>query len=240
MTKILDDIQLKNAAAFDDVFEHVRKLTMVPQQQLFATWAFAIRLIEENVKGDFAEFGVWRGGCSFGLALIQRAVFGSVVRPVWMFDSFQGLPAVDVRDGLAAAAYQRDTESPRYFDNCRASYQEAVDHRAVFNLAEIDARLIQGWFHDTVPQHVLNLQANGLALMRVDCDWYAPVRFVLDQLDPLVNTGGVVILDDYYKWDGCSRATHDFMSRRAHAYRLRELGEELAAYYIKSDGAQSA
>jgi hypothetical protein len=36
---------------------------------------------------------------------------------------------------------------------------------------------------------------------------------------------GIIVLDDYYTWDGCSRALHDFLSRRSSTERIRNLGD---------------
>ena len=236
MNNTISAIQTKHETELLEVLKQVRPLTMVPEASLMFTWAAAIDLIERDIEGDFAEFGVWKGGCAFGLGLIQRAIFGKVVRPVWMFDSFEGLPPVDERDGPAAAQYQRDVKSPAYYDNCKADFGEAVLNRSSFGFSDAEAILIQGWFEDTLPRHMTTVQQRRLALLRVDCDWYAPVKFVLEQVDPAVTQGGLVILDDYYSWDGCSRATHDFLSQRDHAYRLREVGDGLASYYFKNDG----
>ena len=40
----------------------------------------------------------------------------------------------------------------------------------------------------------------------------------LAALLPRVMTGGVVIIDDYGTWDGCTRAVHDYLS----AHKRRE------------------
>ena len=45
--------------------------------------------------------------------------------------------------------------------------------------------------------------------------------------------GGVVILDDYYAWDGCARATHDFLSRHDLPYRIRDIQGGGGAYFVK-------
>ena len=34
--------------------------------------------------------------------------------------------------------------------------------------------------------------------------------------------GGVILIDDYYTWDGCSRAVHDFLSERKATERIRQ------------------
>lgn len=234
MLTTINRIIEEHRAAFDRVHDQVEGLSMVPRYSLDFTWALAIHAIRQNVRGDFAEFGVWKGGCSFGLALVQKEVFGDIVRRVWMFDSFQGLPDAEAIDGAAALQYQQNTESPTYYDNCRASLSEAVRECKRLGLSQYSAvSIVPGWFEETVPAQLAILQHRKLALVRIDCDWYRPVRFVLDNVDPLASAGGAVIIDDYYTWDGCARATHDFLSRRSHAYRLRETPDALAAYYIK-------
>jgi O-methyltransferase len=36
----------------------------------------------------------------------------------------------------------------------------------------------------------------------------------LDHFWDRVMPGGIVLIDDYYIWEGCRRAVHDFLSRR--------------------------
>jgi len=35
---------------------------------------------------------------------------------------------------------------------------------------------------------------------------------ILTNLYPYVVKGGLIILDDYYYWEGCAKAVHDFLS----------------------------
>jgi O-methyltransferase len=234
MHRKLAQIENDNRKTFDEVYQSIVSATMVPQESCYNSWSIAVYLIQNNIPGDFAEFGTWKGGCSLGMALIQRQLFGEIVKPIWMFDSFEGLPKAEDRDGEGAINYQRDMSSPKYYDNCRASYDDVRALRDSLNITHNDAPIIRGWFEESLPPQIAVLQHRKLALARVDCDWYKPVRFVLDNVDPLVSPLGVVILDDYYAWDGCARATHDFLSRRSHPYRLRETGNALAAYYVKT------
>ena len=53
----------------------------------------------------------------------------------------------------------------------------------------------------------------------------------LESLFDRVPEQGIIILDDYYAWDGCSRALHDFLSRRSATERIRSLGD--VCYLIK-------
>ena len=53
------------------------------------------------------ECVTWMGGSSFAMLLIQKRLFGEVLKPVWMLDSFQGIPPSDQRDGPLILEYQK-------------------------------------------------------------------------------------------------------------------------------------
>lgn len=208
------------------IIAQVRSHSMVADDALLFSWKTACELIEAGVEGALVECGTWMGGCSFGLALAQQAVFGKVVRPVHMLDSFEGLPPAGKRDGPAAHLYQSRPDDPGFLDNCRAPLDTVLESRAALGLTEQDCLIVPGWFSDTVPALRPSLVEQGIAWLRVDCDWYEPVRLVLKEFEPLVTSGGIVIMDDYYAWDGCARATHDHLSHNDLAYRLRQEGRD--------------
>jgi len=39
---------------------------------------------------------------------------------------------------------------------------------------------------------------------------------------PQLVQGGIIIMDDYYTWDGCSRALHDYLSSHKLADRIEQ------------------
>jgi len=226
-------------ALFAEIIPLVRPATMVADEALIFTWRAMLSVITNNVPGALVECGAWRGGCSFGMALVQKRFFGRVVRPVHMLDSFEGLPPADERDGPAAIEYQLRTDHPQYFDNCRAEFDDVQRIRDALGLQPDECRLVQGWFDTTVPVLAKELAVEKIALLRVDCDWYDPVSLVLRQLEPIVSAEGIVIIDDYYTWDGAARATHDYLSRGDLAYRIRQIGQggvPLGAFFIKRAG----
>jgi hypothetical protein len=218
------------------VCREVSQYTMVPQVPLLFTLESVLQSIELDIKGSIVECGTWKGGTSFGMLLVQRYKYGKIIRPVWMFDSFQGLPPADDRDGPLAQAWQRDVDSPYYYDNCSAALDEVRTAIRRFGFSDEECRVVPGWFSDTLPPKVTTLGREGIALLRVDCDWYDPVRFVLDTLLPHTTDDARVILDDYYFWDGCARATHDFLASSGQAYRIRTIGECVGAWFEKKAG----
>jgi hypothetical protein len=159
-----------------------------------------------GLEGDIVECGTWRGGMSAAMSEIQGH---AAPRTSVLFDSFQGLPPPDAEDGTRAFEWAQDTESPLYFDNCSASENDA---RRAMTLAGAEGyQVFPGWFEDTLPGYVA--KEPKIAVLRLDGDWYQSTMTCLENLFPFVVPGGVVIIDDYGYWDGCTRAVHDYLAR---------------------------
>jgi O-methyltransferase len=127
-------------------------------------------------------------------------------------------PAQDV-DGKAAIDWQQAKNAPGYHDNCSAGPEFA--ERAM-RLAGIESfHLKKGWFEQTLPAFK---PPAPIALLRLDGDWYDSTMVCLSHLFDFVTPGGLILLDDYYTWDGCARALHDFLSRRSAVERIQGLG----------------
>ncbi len=194
-------------------FERFREFTMIPRDAYVDNLVLAERVRE--LPGCVVECGVWRGGMSAGLGRILGAE-----REYFLFDSFEGMPPAKEIDGKAALHWQQEKESPTYFDNCSAQPDFA---RHAMKLAGIDSfHLVKGWFNETLPGFTLPA---SIALLRLDCDWYDSTMVCLESLYDHVVPGGLILVDDYYAWDGCSRALHDFLSRRSAVERIRNIGE---------------
>lgn len=88
--------------------------------------------------------------------------------------------------------------------------------------------LIKGWFSETLPFFKPDLP---IAILRLDGDWYDSTMDCLNNLFPLVKEGGIVIMDDYYVWDGCSRAVHDYFSKTNLPLKIRSFNN--VCYFIK-------
>ena len=218
---------------FARVVAEVEPFTMVTWENLVATLQMVLEAVDSDRPGDLVECGTWLGGASFAMLLVQRYRYGRIVKPVWMLDSFQGLPPAAPIDGPAALDYSRDSHAPGNHDNCIAPLNKVREAIVRFGFADAEARVVPGWFADTLPEVKPALATSGISVLRVDCDWYEPVLSVLDGLVPLVCAQGAVIIDDYYSWDGCCRATHDFLSRQSQPWRLQSMDKLRGAFFVK-------
>jgi hypothetical protein len=216
------------------ILDAVAPYTMVPRMAIAFTMQQTLAAIDANVPGAIVECGVWKGGCSFALLLAQREAYGEVRRPVYMLDSFNGLPPAEARDGPLALAWQSQAMPEIFFDNCTADEAEVRRAAAGFGFTAGECRILRGWFEQTVPPLAAELAATGIALLRLDGDWYSSTRLCLEHLLPLVADNATVVVDDYYAWDGCARAIHDYFSANDQAFRLRSLPDFSCAYFFKT------
>jgi hypothetical protein len=228
-----------SSAQLDEILKIVQPYSMVHESGIRFTIESAVSVISQNLPGVFVECGTWRGGCSVAMLLAQRIAFGEVLRPVYMLDSFAGLPNVEPRDGPLSAAWQAGADPAKFFDNCKAAAEDLDRLLVAQRFVPGDYHLVRGWFNETVPNLAKDLSDAGVALLRLDADWYSSTEVCLKHLCPLVVEEGVVIVDDYYAWDGCARAVHDYLSKHDLSYRIKSLYNYYGAYFIKRAARKS-
>ena len=211
----------KSKNRYKSLFKKYRDFTMIPEQEFITNLELCDHF--KNLKGDFVECGVWRGGMSAAIAEIIGAE-----HQVHLFDSFEGLPPAKTIDGKEAIAWQQNKTSPGYFDNCRAEERFALE--AMKKSGHKKFRTHPGWFAETLPE----FGPKPISILRLDGDWYDSIMTCLEQLFPRVIGGGIIILDDYYVWDGCAKAVHDYLSRIASPSRIHQWKDQIA-YIIKKN-----
>lgn len=180
--------------------------------------------------GAIVECGTWKGGMSAGLI----EICGKSMQ-YYFFDSFEGLPVAEDIDGEAAKTWQANTEDAGYHDNCTASLEEfrqAIDRTGC---PEENLHVYQGWFEDTLKEY----PPTPISILRLDADWYGSTVTCLEMLWPHVVPGGLIIIDDYYTWDGCSKAVHDFLSKTKTSERI-SCTPHRRAYIVKSPAEADA
>ena len=139
-----------------------------------------------------------------------------------LFDSFEGLPPAKPVDGPAALSWQSDKQGSYYYNNCTASRSDA---ETAMRLAKATkTHFVQGWFDRTLPGYQPPAQ---ISVLRLDGDWYESTMACLQHLYKHMANGGVIIIDDYYTWDGCSRAVHDFLAAEKLSLRIKQLDNDV-------------
>ncbi|MCH2023538.1 MAG: TylF/MycF family methyltransferase [Saprospiraceae bacterium] len=202
------------------IYNEFRDFTMISSGIYMENLMLAKKI--KLIPGAIVECGVWRGGMSAGIATI----LGNE-REYFLYDSFEGLPEAKEIDGANAIDWQNNKTSSSYYDNCSAEIDFAEKAMAIANVKNV--HIIKGWFNETLPK----FPEQKIALLRLDGDWYESTMDCLNSLFDHVVEGGYIIFDDYYSWDGCTKALHDFLSSRKSATRIRQFNDSIC-YLIKN------
>jgi O-methyltransferase len=221
LKSIRKSLQLrKEHENYQKLYKKYREFTMIPEPTFCDNLDIAMKF--EKVKGAVVECGVWRGGMTAAMAQI----LGNE-REYFLYDSFEGLPEAKEIDGHTAISWQKNTDSKIYYNNCTAEIKFAEQAMKLSGAGKY--HMVKGWFNKTLPE----FGPQPIAILRLDGDWYDSTMECLDNLYKHVALGGVIIVDDYYTWDGCAKAIHDYLSKNKLADRIYR-SDKGVCYIIKS------
>jgi O-methyltransferase len=210
-------------AGLPDPFRIVRPHSMLTHLNLFFLQELARRVDQDGVRGDFVECGVYRGGSAGVLG--HAAMRSPFARKLWLYDSFAGMPEATDRD---------DDHSHAIAGQFIGS--EAQTRRILQRVGVPDDRvaIIVGRFEETLPK----AERPPIAILHVDCDFYEPVVLTLETFYDHVEPLGCVVFNDYGSFQGCRRATDEFLTRRGLTSSLTQIDQD-AYFFRKPAAAQS-
>lgn len=188
----------------------VKPYTMTPVGVIQNT-AWALDKVLGKVPGAFVECGVWKGGHCM-LAALKMLETGDH-RDIWLFDTFEGMSEptdFDVRGrGPAMPDWMASRHPVSGSTWCRAEIDgvRAAMESTGYPMERV--RFIKGNVEDTLQANTL---PDRIAILRLDTDWYESTKSELEVLYPLLQSGGVLILDDYSYWRGCRKAVDEYFS----------------------------
>lgn len=153
------------------------------------------QIVKEDLQGDLAELGVYKGNTATLLATIARARGTKA----YLLDTFTGFDKKDIT-GVDSAA--RETA---FSDTTLESVRALV--------GEENVCYVRGYFPETAAQ----LPADGrYCLVHIDCDLYAPILSALEYFYPRMVPGGYLIVHDYSSlhWNGAEKAVDEFFASK--------------------------
>ena len=158
-----------------------------------------------NLPGCFVECGVYKGGSA---AVVCSCLWKTDPgKPVHLFDVFTGMPKPGDNDPKEAwEDVGKFVSSP---DLVRQTFRSC-------GLPVDQLHIHQGLFEQTLP----DFKPAPICYLHVDCDWYEPVKMVLEKFYDHVVPGGTIVLDDYGHWSGCRKAFDEFAKARGIAAPL--------------------
>lgn len=208
---------------------------MLPEPRLTANVDHIGEVLAAHVPGDIVEVGVWKGGSvmSLMLALLAHNVTD---RMVHLYDTFSGMTPpsdVDVGPGNISAAEYLTSGHPHML--AKSGLDEV--QRNVWSLT----RPPHGYLRDKVLFHEGDITTTlpedmprQIAMIRLDTDWYESTRWELEHFWPLVQPGGIMVIDDVGHWLGSQKATLEWAGAHPEVLLERITGDEIAVVVRKT------
>jgi O-methyltransferase len=199
-------------------------------------------ILRNNIEGVIVECGVDTG--NFEHIWCNELMRNNVVRDIYLYDTFGGLVKPTEYDYTYkdAKLYQMNK------DEVYKMWESNIVSESINNWCYTPLEMVKNRLNSTgYPQSNLHYVVGDvmetlkdkstipekIAILRLDTDWYESSKYELEQMYDNVVTGGVIIFDDYYHWDGQRRATDDFFSSRNLSYDFVYVGNYKTAAIIK-------
>lgn len=205
---IFPDLQPRHGRV--DLIEAMRGTQ--PSEALYVVYHLQEAL---KVAGDVCEFGIAQGATSTLIANEIR----DTDKTLWLFDSFQGLPAPTEKDVLIDDIFGLG-DMKRYQGTMASPLNEV---KARLDAIEFDVSRVQivpGFIEQTSQIASLPKQ---VCFAFVDFDFYEPIKIALELLDARLPVGGRVVIDDYGFFSaGAQAAVDEFHAAHASRYRFEK------------------
>ena len=164
-----------------------------------------------NIRGDFVECGVWRGG---NLILCQMmSDYLNLDRNIYGFDLFDDMPDGNENDidkfGRIPTYYKNHPEANDAW--CKSSIDDLKTNLSKF-FKNHKINLVKGDVCITLQEN--NNIPNEISLLRLDTDFYVSTKCELNILFPKLSKGGILIIDDYNEWQGSRKAVDEYFSNK--------------------------
>lgn len=195
-----------------EILSTVEPFTMTGSERLVSLVRAIDYIVENGIEGEFVECGVWKGGSAMAMALSLKK-HGITNRHLYLYDTFEGMSEPsshdksfegDTAEDLLEKSEKEDAGSVW----CYSALEEVKQNMDSTYYPASQIHLIKGKVEETIPAVEV---PEKIALLRLDTDWYESTKHELEHLFPRLQTGGILIIDDYGHWEGCRRAVDEYI-----------------------------
>jgi O-methyltransferase len=188
-------------SAFSASYGQCRDNTLVDLYRCYEIWSASAESAKLD-KGDMLEVGVWRGGTGALIAAQAARLVPSA--QVFLCDTFTGV----VKTGSQDTIYKDGMHS----DTSVEMVREFLDGVGLKN-----ATLLQGTFPEQTGDKI---RERSFRFCHIDVDVYQSSKDVCEWVWPRLESGGIVVFDDYGMrgTEGVTRFVNEWRSRKDLAF----------------------
>lgn len=203
--------------------KNMLKGNMLSIEQAINIYHLLNQVILMDVPGDIVELGCYEGTTAILLQMTLEQLQSN--RSLHVYDSFQGMPDVDLIDGA------------RFKKGSLRSPQEKLKNN--FENWHLKLPHIHpGWFKETLPFEL----PEQIAFAHLDGDLYSSIKESLEYVYPRLAKNAIVVVDDYCNPElhnvnnilpGVKKACDDFLKNKPEKLCVLLAGCESHAYFRK-------
>lgn len=213
-----DDALIQQALA---LIAHIRSrhITFCAGSQKLEHLLKSLIFCRRNVPGGiYMEAGVAMGGSAMLIALLKP-----VAATLALYDVFDLLPPPSAEDGQKAQNVYSQFLQGNVQDVTSQTYLAHTHDMLPFvkqNMAEagLDPEALHVEFHKGLFADTMRI-SEPVAFCHIDCDWYEPAKFCIEQIREHMAPQGLVVFDDYHSFEGCQKAVDEWLAADAR-YRI--------------------
>ncbi|MDQ5950474.1 MAG: O-methyltransferase [Patescibacteria group bacterium] len=198
----MDFVSFAKDKEFEDAFLKVKPFSLLDKDRLFMLWQFVKQA--KAFPGAFAQVGVFRGGSAKLVSIAKK----ENSEPLYLFDTFEGMPEVDESVDLHKKGDFKNTSL------------EGVQE--LFT-GEKSVIFCKGFFPATVDK----VHSDKFSFVYIDVDIYKSVLDSLNFFYPKLVTGGFMMFDDYMgkNTPGVKKALDEFLKDKKEIPILTTVGQ---------------
>ena len=166
----------------------------------------------KRIEGDIVECGVFKGAnCRFICDYLKSINKENI--NIFLYDTFEGMPSASSIDtniftkknyNFYLKKMQKNNEVDNFYKYENIDNVKKLLFQTNYNNNKI--HFIKGLVEETIPKTI----PNKISLLILDTDYYDSTKHELQHLYPLVEKGGIIIIDDYGTWSGVKKAVDEY------------------------------
>ena len=218
-----DDLtfQKENKSFFNNKHKICEKESLNISRERFLSLFQSVNYIHKNrIEGDLVECGVFRGGSAMMIAYSMMKFNLNENKNLWLYDTFDGMsdPSeydINILNQKAHEEMSKNKKKENTKDIWAYSKLEHVKkNMEKTGLNKKNIIYVEGKVEETLNENI----PEKISLLRLDTDFYESTKKELEILYPKIQSGGVIIIDDYGHWKGCKKAVDEYFSDKKNIF----------------------
>ena len=169
----------------------------------------------KKIKGAIIECGVFKGNSLLRFMIFRDILQDFSKKKIIGFDVFGKFPKQKIkRDNIFSAKHNKEIGLGVNYESLLTNFK---------NKKFKNFYLIKGPIEKTLYNFIKKNKNLKISFLHLDLDVYQPTYFALSVLYNKVSKGGIILLDDYGKVYGATKATNEFLKKNKLKQRVQSL-----------------